>query len=225
MDSDCELSFLDDDHHLLSYVNSLFSFYVLVFKNDDLDMRVIEISEASKLGHVMESVFDNLDSTTQVVMSNGRRDGRCPYFRVVMEKYGPKTSINYKLETFLRRAGVIGVSARCETALVIGMADNDLDSVMVSIPFDYHTIPIACVDMIDMTGTSEAFKKQTGERLMGIPGMLMPYYLPRELHFKILQFVRHQEADAIEDHTKMLEDIFAYWDLHFASVVHSLGSW
>lgn len=224
-DPDIDLSFLDDDIMMGQFVDSLFSFHVLVFKNDDVDMRVIEVDQPIQIGGVMKGVFNDVDTTTQVVMKNGREDERVPFFRVVMENYSVKTPVNYKLETFLRKSGILGIHARCTTAMVIGMHGNHLDAVLVDIPRDYHNIPIMNFDLIDLTASRDDIRKKANDYLMDLPGVPLPYQLPRDVHFHIMQYLRSPSADIFLDHMRVVEEHVAYWNRHFADILFSPGPW
>lgn len=221
-------SFLDESQEGIDkFVGNLFSFHVLLFKNDDFDMRVIELTDAFE---VEQCIKDNFTSTntTQLILANGTSRNDCPFFRVVMQDYSPKNVINYKLETFFRSTGILGVHARCSIALVVGLCANDPAAAMIGIPSAYRVCPIKNLELlspIDLTCTQSEVRKVALDRLMSIPGMSLPVVLPREVHFKIFGYLRHPCAQLILDHRRQLLQWINYWDEHFACVVRSFGSW
>ena len=221
-----DLSFLDDVDKMASFVESLFSCHVLLFKNEDFDMRVLELQSEME---VQAALNVHLQSpTTQMIIANGTNDKSCPFFRVVMQDYGVKTPINYKLETFFRASGILGIHARCNAAMVIGLTTNDSSSSMISVPAVYRTCPIVPIDMmspIDLTWTQSEIKKNEISRLMSIPGMSLPVQLPQELHFNIFKYLRHPCAEIILQHKKQMLQWIAYWDRHFAIRIRSFGTW
>lgn len=224
-----DLSFLDTDSKMDQFVNQLFNFHVLVFNNDDFDLRVVTVERSDMLHDVMMEYFENIDKATSVVIQNGRTDDRIPFFKIVMEEYSPKTPINYKLETFFRRSGIIGVSSRCKIAMVVGLMSSDMDAIMVDIPLEYHTIPIPSLEGVDLTGTGESVKAHAGDYLMNIPGIPLPYELPQEIHWNIMKYLRRPEAEEInhrigfvqsvlDSYDQFLERLGAYYDEHFANI-------
>jgi hypothetical protein len=227
MDTEDEFSlscFLDHDA-IDKFVDSLVAFHVLFFKNDDLDMRVLELQDWEVLNNTMRVLFTDVNTATHMLVSNGLNDDRCPYFRIIMQDYSMRTPVNYKLETFLRQSGILGVHARCSVAMVIGLMGNSLEAPMVDIPASYRCIPITGVDMIDLTGRDSDMREFEGKRLMGIQGMELPCDLPIEIQSHILQYLRSPCAELIHAHVDQVQAWVAYWHRHFAYLVLSPGTW
>lgn len=224
-DEELDLSCFLDSASIDAFVDNLLSVHVLLFRNNDVDMRVLELQDWEMLNNTMRVVFNDLDSATHMLVANGTKDERCQYFRIIMQDYSMRTPVNYKLETFLRQRGIMGMHARCSVALVIGLLCNSLDSPMVDIPAAYRCIPISGIDMIDMTGRDEDMKAIYGAKLKGIPGIELPCVLPDEIQSNILQYLRSPCAEIMHDHVEQVRSWVTYWHRHFAFIVFSPSSW
>lgn len=103
-----------------------------------------------------------------------------------------------------------------------------MGSSMVSIPYIYHISSFRPFDInspIDLTCTESEMRRITGDKLLNMPGMLIPYCIPFQLHFKILQYLQHPCAAIITKYKKSLIAWIRYWDLHFATVFGSFEPW
>lgn len=215
-----DFSFLDHDDELDKFVNSLFSVFVVVFDNDNPDIAVHEVKSNHALTTLVCEVFPEADSTIQMIIPNPHSTSdRCPYFRIIMDKYNTKSAVNYKLETFLKTAGITNVSSRCTTALVNGL--DPIGCVPISIPsmFRITSIEQLCfIGDLDMTCLQSAcVKKHVGCRnLMDIPGIPIPDILPRELDNLIFSYLRHPVAECFKDYHDTISD---HWTRHFNLLV------
>ena len=238
--ADIDLSFLDEDQKYCEFINSLSSFNAVLFSNSEVDMRVIEIIDSSDLVSVIKDNFKCLSTLTQVILPNGNKDENCPFFRIIMQDYCVTNSTNYKLETFMRQAGILGIHPKCTVALVLGLVSNSMDSEFLDVPMSYRLCSLTDMRSIDMLSeidltclSSVIHKKRVNDYLMDIPGMPLPYVLPKDIHFKIFQYLRHQEADQVLKFWEPIFNIwdpddvgeFYYWDLHFWNVFHSPPAW
>jgi hypothetical protein len=115
-------------------VDKLFSFNVLVLRNEDPDCRVIQLMNQYELQNTIARFFTKPDEVIQMTVRNPAKDPFCPYLLLMVESYHKDTVINYKFETLLRNMGVVGIHARCTTALVTGMMNPLYMNSMIDIP-------------------------------------------------------------------------------------------
>lgn len=215
MDFDIDLSFLDSDLG----IDKLSTFHAIFLSNSDVDMRVLELTDGTDIMNVIASEFSRPHDITQVILPNGNLDEQCPYFRIIMQDYSMKTVVNYKLETFMRAAGILGIHARCTMALVVGLVSNGMTSPMIDIPSSYrlcHIEPLDVMAPIDMTCMStEISRVSSATKLMDIPGMPLPYDIPIDVHWHIFKYLRHPCAAIIQSEFDFWTRFISYWDLRF----------
>lgn len=215
MDFDIDLSFLDSELG----IDNLSTFHAIFLSNSDVDMRVLELTDGIDIMNVIASEFSRPHDITQVILPNGNLDEQCPYFRIIMQDYSMKTVVNYKLETFMRAAGILGIHARCTMALVVGLASNGMTSPMIDIPSSYRLCHIEPLDMmapIDMTCMStEISRVSSATKLMDIPGMPLPYDIPIDVHWHIFKYLRHPCAVIIQTEFDFWTRFISYWDMRF----------
>lgn len=222
LDFDIDLSFLDSELG----IDKLSTFHAIFLSNSDVDMRVLELKDGTDIMNVVASEFSKPNNITQVILPNGNLDEQCPYFRIIMQDYNISSVVNYKLETFMRAAGILGIHARCTIALVVGLASNGMTSPMIDIPSSYrlcHIEPLNIMAPIDMTCMStEVSRVQGSTKLMDIPGMRLPYYIPQDLHWHIFKYLRHPCAVIIQSEFDFWTRFMAYWDMRFQQLFGQL---
>lgn len=223
-DYDVDLSFLDVNE----FTECLFKFRAILLRNDDVDMRVVELKDNDDVLATIKREFTKPCEVTQVILPNGSFDEQCPYFRIILQNYSMATPINYKLETFMRSAGILGIHARCTVAMVIGLSSNGLTAPMIDIPSTYrlcHIQPIEMLSPIDMTCVSSGLSERRREDLTDIPGIVLPYKLPRELQWHILKYLRSPCAELIKEEFDYWRFFTAYWDYRVQLLVSSFAAW
>lgn len=224
LDCDIDLSFLDVDE----FANSLFKFRAILLRNEDVDMRVIELIDNEDVQQTIKKEFNKPCEVTQVILPNGSLDDQCPYFRIILQDYSMGTPVNYKLETFMRSAGILGIHARCTVAMVIGLSGNGMTAPMIDVPSSYrlcHIQPIEMLSPIDMTwATSGSNTRQQGSST-DIPGIVLPYLLPKELEWHILQYLRSPSAEIIQEQITYWNDFTSYWDARIEILLTSFTAW
>lgn len=221
-------SFLNEPDGIETFVNDLFAFNVLLFKNEEEDTKVFRLLDPVQVPELILSNFNKPSETKQLILSNNTGDPLCPYFRIIMEDYSPKHVTNYKLETFFRRTGILGTHCRCSKAMIIGLMSNTVGSSMVDVPVEYYISPQRYVDVstpIELSSTKSVLRTFKPDTVMGIEGMCLPVTLPVELHWSILKFLRHPCAVIISDYKQHLLLWMTYWDDHFDSIVTRYPSW
>lgn len=200
-----------------NFVNSLMSYNILVFENDDPDIRVLEINNDVEVDIMIQKTFS--DNIFQTIVKNMDEETRssCGYFRVIMENFGASSTINFKLKTFFNKIGIPDMNARCTRAIVIGLhALHMLNSPML-IPNSFCTTTIEPIDMwlgkeLDMACLQTCGDKViNGATLCEIAGMEIPYYVPPEVQFKILQYCCRPDAQLIKDE---IDYQCLRWDLY-----------
>lgn len=212
-------SFLDSDKSLLPFIENLSSFQVLVFANTDVDMRVLELQSYDQIREFMKDNFPMYyTGITTMTVKNESGDEYCPYFRMFLVDYSPKTVINYKLQTFMRSTGIVGIHSRCTAAVVVGLLGNDIDALPVEIPVQYRSIKLDYIDRV-----ASPTNMTNMESLCGNQGLCIPSILPLELHWNIMKYLRHPCADMISAHRDRLMSWLMYWDNHFSNVFAGAG--
>jgi hypothetical protein len=116
------------------FVDKLFSFNVLVLRNEDPDCRVIRVMTQYEMQNIVERFFTKPDEIIQMTVRNPTKDPFCPYLMLMLETYHKNTVINYKFETLLRNMEIGAIHARCSTALVTGMMNPLYLNSMIDIP-------------------------------------------------------------------------------------------
>jgi hypothetical protein len=223
-----DLSFLEKPGALEEFVDDLFAFHCLMMRNEDESMIVIKMLTPDQLIADMSSLMEPGAETVDIVVPNGKTDPLCPFFKVVMNGYSNIGPLNYKLETFFRATGILGVHARCRMALVVGMMNKDYSNSLVDIPEEYHTLPVRPIDMygpIDLYSHQSVMRNRCLEHLMNIPGMELPAELPPPIHWNIMKYLRHPCAEMILTHRERMLVWLSYWDHHFDVLFNSPSAW
>ena len=188
-------------------VDDLSKFRVVVFSNQYVDVKMVELANEQEIFDYVNSFFQEPLLVTQMIIPNPKSNPSmtpCSHFRLIAEDFHSKSSTNYKLESFFNQAGITGVHSRCSRAMVIGMAGN-MSSVMVSVPSQFWSVSLPEVKMcIPSADTTE---------VCDIPGMCLPInYLPSELHWQILKYCQHPCASILRED---IDRINEYWSNHF----------
>jgi len=222
-DMNMDLSFLDGESggdEMATFVESLSSIVVVYFKNSDPDMRVLEVKDQEGLDSLINSIFSGCGNMVQIVVPNSHLSvERCGFFRLVMSEYTPKSPVNFKLETFMKMAGISNISVRCEQALVIGM-DQDTKTCL-SVPSVFRLTSIEHLQLlgdIDITCLQSAHvaSHRGCRNLMDIPGIPLPRFFPDEIAWNILKYCEHPAAAIMKSYWKELD---RFWDLHFQHIM------
>jgi hypothetical protein len=135
-ESGVDLSFLDDDDGINGFVDGLFHASVLFLRNEFEEPQILHISDVMPLSNIISMYVANDMKTLQVVVPNGDPSTKtqCPYIRIIMDHCHGKTPVNYKLEHLLRRLGVETVNPRCNTAIVVGIANTNRLDDLIGLP-------------------------------------------------------------------------------------------
>jgi len=216
-------------------VDSLLDFKVLFMMNEDPDIRVIEAKHDTDVHMIVQTeigttpvqmIVNNLDAETAV---------GCPYFRVVMDKFGNDQPINFKLQSFFTKIGMSSLNARCRKALVIGLAAlNNLESA-ISVPVTFCTTNIDPLDFkldeVDLACLSPCAQHlhPAGSTLCDIAGLYVPYHVPVEVQWRIVSFLKHpvaamvnEEIDGICNRYDMF--LMAMWKIREPRIPNFIGS-
>lgn len=211
-DLELDLSFLDDfDTSIDAFAERLFHVRVIICDNNDPDIRVLELDGEHGVADYINKHFDSSVNVTQLIVPNGKPDDHdfdmCTHFRIICAEYHSKSPTNYKLEHFLKSAGITGVGTRCRMAMIVAMMGST-DSRHMSVPMKYTSLSIQDLSMFSPI---EVYGGDVQE-LCNIPGMVLPKYLPDELHWNIMKYLRHPCAQLIKNE---MERINEYWKMHF----------
>lgn len=209
---------MDEAGGIDPFVDKLFRFNVLFFSNDLPDMRVIELVYPEEIMGVIADHFPPGSNQTQLMLKNGRNDYLCPYFKMLAVNYSERSVTNYKLQTFMQRTGILGVHSKCDQAIIIGFSRGDESGSPMDIPIQYRWIPVDMIEPVSVETLLEN-RPQTHERLMSIPGLSLPCFVPDDIHWNIMKYLRHPCAQLIKDHRDRLLSWLAYWDDHFRIVL------
>lgn len=188
-----------------AFVNKIMTYNILYFDNNEPDVRVIEIANDVEVDMLIQQTFSS--DVFQTIVNNRDEESKsaCGFFRVVMENFDGGSTINFKLRAFFDKIGIPAMNARCTKAIVIGLhALHMLNSPML-IPTSFCTTTIEPIEMwvgneLDMACLQTCGDKICdGATLCEIAGMEIPYYLPPEVQFKILQYCCRPDAQLIKD--------------------------
>lgn len=225
---DFDFSFLEEENGIQNFVNDLYAFHVLVMSNVDKDMQVVKVMSPVQLGLRMTEFFAVGEETVQMTVKNGKEDPLCPFFLMIMSEYKDTSPINFKLETFFRITGVLGIHARCSKAIVMGMMSMEHTNSMIDIPLEYHCMSIPSRSLngpIDLYSHHSTTRKKCLEKLMTVPGMPLPYNVPATVHWNIFKYLRHPCAEIIQQERHRMMVWMSYWDHHFLHVFNSFPAW
>lgn len=217
------LEFLNEPDGINKFLDDLFSFNIVILRNSDHDPIVLKLMDPLQIKFVIDDYFQS-GVKTELIVENGKKDILCPYFKFIMKDYSTTHPVNYKLETFFRQTGILGVHARCSTAIIVGMMSDSHGKSCVDVPMEYHYLscrPLGFMAPLDMSLTGSIARKRCLDKINGISGMSLPYCLPAEVHWNILKYLRHPCAELILDHKQKLLAWCAHWDHHFAYVIRS----
>ena len=221
-------SFLYEPDGINKMVDDLFSFRILLLRNEDEDVCVLKIMNQLQLSYILKEHLLEEDDIIQMIIKNGRNDISCPYFKFVFKLYGESQPINYKLESFFRATGIFGIHARCKVALVIGLMNDQLSESCVDVPLEYYYTsvkPVSFLDGIDTTQNPNIGRNKCLDKLQGITGMSLPVPLPKEVHWTIFKYLRHPCAQLILDHFNQVRAWAIYWDSHFVDMIFRAATW
>lgn len=212
-DPDMDWEFPEDQDN---FVGSLSSFNMLVFSNSCPDVRVIPVPTSSELLGCINNLFPDNSTLTQMVVPNPEKGTSCTHFMVMADRCNIKSPTNFRLETFLKGVGIHNLQARCLDAVVVGMCGNIGDN-YVNVP---HKYLLMYPDGVDPLGPRTVVSSDV-TRICGIEGMSVPRYLPNEIQWHILKYLKHPCADIISSEMKRVNE---YWDCHFGCLFTVWGS-
>jgi hypothetical protein len=203
--------------------DGLFDFNVVWFENCLPDISIIRMRSDTDLavfvareleeGYV-QTIVNNLDPETKAF---------CPYFRVFMDHFGNEYPINFKLQSFFNRIGMSSLNSRCIKAVVVGLHTLENLSSGISVPMVFCTTTIDPIrfylDEVDLACLSPCAQKlyPSDFTLGNIAGLSIPVYLPPELQWKVLSYLKSPEAEMV---TKAIEDLCMDWDRHLMPMFH-----
>lgn len=226
-ENDMDLGFLDeyeDDCFDLNYFadrpDSLFSFNTVYMDNQDPDIRVIEFHYDYELALYIQSNFTNQAMQSIVKNNNTETAVMCPFFRVVIDGFSHEAPINFKLQTFFKKIGMDMMSPRCTRAMVVGLCTlTNLDS-PISVPCCFTTtnvdpmdfvvddeLDLACLNTCKCTNSMEP----QPTTLCEVAGTCIPYYVPRDVQFRILSFLSCPTASLIHQEKCRLMKLWDEW--------------
>jgi hypothetical protein len=223
-----DFSFFTQEDGIKKFVDDLYAFHVLVMRNEDKTMKVVQVMCAADLLVRMNEFFTTGEQIVQMTIVNEKQDPFCPYFTLYMSGYDVTKPINFKLETFFRVTGTLGIHARCQKALVMGMMSQVHTNSMIDIPQEYHLLPSRPTSLhgvIDLYPYQSIARNRCLDKLMNVPGMELPLAVPSSLHWNIFKFLRHPCAQMILDHRQRMLMWMSYWDRHFDIIFHSVSAW
>lgn len=196
-------------------VETLFNFNILIFENDQPDVRVVELHYDTELALFINNEIG--PDAVQTIMSNQDQltKARAPYFRIVASPPNEKYAKNFKFETFLNKIGQGQmITPRTPKVIVIGLhALNALDSA-ISIPLAFCTttldeFAIDSLGTVDMSCIQPIGGAKTTEDLVKISGMTMPCHLPDNVQWLILSYCESPTAAMIKD---AMQAVCDKWD-------------
>jgi hypothetical protein len=198
-------------------IDELTAVNILLMENGDPDIRIIQASCDQEI-HLLIQHHMGMDFVQTIVNNkDAATSPYCPFFRVIMEKFGNSQPINFKLASFYNRINMSSLNPRCKKAMIIGLMDlRCLDSV-ISVPSNFMTTTIDplhfALDEVDLACLSPCAKDlyPDGYDLCDIAGLSIPVHLPWEVQWNIISFLRSPTAQLIDEKmTELCHD----WDVH-----------
>lgn len=192
------------------FMESLFTFNVLVMDNNEPDIRVVDgLGSDAELWDFVNRELGSGYVQTIVANNNSDTKARCPYFRVFQAGVTASAPTNFKLQSFYKKIEIPSISMRCAKAVVVALTSmSSLDS-PISFPSCFMTTTMTPSDFLDdLEEVDLACLKPCGEHLkhdqsttalMDIAGVQLPYFLPWDVQCKIMSFMQSREACMIED--------------------------
>lgn len=192
------------------FMDSLFTFNVLVMDNNEPDIRVVDgLGSDVELWDLVNRELGSGYVQTIVTNNNSNTSARCPFFRVFQSGVTASAPTNFKLQSFYKKIEIPSMSMRCTKAIVVALTSMvSLDS-PVSFPSCFMTTTMAPSDfMDDIEEVDIACLKPCGEHLkldrsatalMDIAGVQIPFFVPWDVQCKIMSFMQSREASMIED--------------------------
>lgn len=213
---------MDEDHDMLECLETLDldSYSAIWFENSLPDISVMEMANDAQMCMFVTKEFGK-DGCIQTIVNNmdPATKSMCPYFRVFMDSFGKDSPINFKLQSFYHRIGMSSLNARCTKALVVGLAALTNLNEGISVPMAFCTTsidPIAFqLEEIDMACLNPVGNSRTS--LCDVAGLCIPYYVPPEVQWRILSFLRSPEAEMI---CKEIDLVCHRWDVFLSPMFH-----
>lgn len=205
---------------MCKFLDDLFSFRGLYLNNNDIDVRVIDFPDDNSYSEFCSTIVAGRDAVKLLVKNKCRGlEERCPYFYFIVVNYGTAKTTNYKLETFLAKIGVHGVSSRCDDVVVIGMTDDTSLGTRISIPSCLYVGEVDSVEVgingeVDMACLHSCALElnRKAKSLCDIPGMwCLPIWLPVEVQQNILSFCISPTAELVKNEMQRIND---WWSFH-----------
>lgn len=199
-----------------SFVDNLMYYNILIFNNEDPDVRVVEIQYDVEVTMLIQEEIGEDPFQTIICNMDEVTKSMCPYFRIIMQNFGSKSTINFKLKTFFDRVGVPDMNARCTKAIVVGLHALHMLNSPMTIPSCFTTTSIDLIRFgpgieIDVTcqdPVPAVIRK--GMSLCGIYNLLLPTYVPENVQALIMSYCRSPTASIIDDEIKR---ICYNWDM------------
>lgn len=212
LDYDIDLSFIDDfDTSIDTFVERLFHIRVIACDNNLPDIQVFEVEGDDGVAKCIDEYFSKSSNITQLIVPNGKPDtwdiDLVTHFRIVCSEFHSKSPTNYKLDSFLKAAGITGVNSRCRLAMIIAMSGSS-NGKNVNIPSKFLTVSLGELEMFSPI-------EITGSDVCHIPGMVLPRFVPLEIQWHILKYCQHPCATLLKNE---MERINKFWDLHFENI-------
>jgi hypothetical protein len=216
------------ENDLKQFVEDLCTFKIVVFWNDDVDVRIIEMRSEQEIFDFVNSFFQEPHRVTQLILPNPSfrhdpdndltKDYLCTHFRLIAENYNSSSPINYKLRNFFFKSGLEGVFSKCGKAVIIGMTGS-YGSGYISVPSQFLSISIPEVETIDVNSMREA----ETEELCGIPGIVLPTkMLPMDIQNRILSYCQSPCAGVIRNECDRVNRIFMEEYSEIFYIFHSI---
>ena len=189
------------------FVDAMFSFNVLVFTNNNPDVRVVELMSDVELWQFLETEMPGQPYIQSIIANNDQfTKARVPYFRVVQTGVNDRAANNFKLARFYQKIGLSFMSAKCSKAVIVGLASMDTTSSPISLPSCFTTTSCELSDFladeIDLACLKpcgpELKTNRSATALLKIAGMAIPYYVPEDVQWKILSFLEEPTAVLIK---------------------------
>lgn len=209
-----DLGFLGSDQGISNFVDRLFMVHALFMSNDEPDIRDIELASLEDMELLLRELFPDPIDTIQIVVPNGHESRFiCGYFRLILSGYGLKSPVNYKFETFMRKANITMVLPRCKTAFVVGL--EPIGHFALSVPSVFRLSSLESLQFVgdmDMTCLQSVANKTSSSELAELAGgCYVPACLPSEIQWHIFKYLQHPCADIIKEYWKVKR----FWDLRF----------
>lgn len=191
-------------------MEQLSSIRILVMDREQVDVAIVDAKDNVEVACLIESEFQDKEYLQLVVINHDHETREmCPYFRIIMDSFRSDQVVNLHLRDFYERIGMSTLNACCRKAVVVGMFDVFDIHASTSVPAGFSLGSFKCQDFGLVGELDAACLGKRATEICDIPGLLVPYYVPLDIQWRILSYLKHPAAELV---SKTMDEICCAWD-------------